>query len=137
MRRGRRKTKYEQSNILLEMALLPPRVREVIDIIRKEKTTVLDAYRRVYEGGDSGYKKFISRWGKKIKAILQSVMVEDVMLDEAKNVNWDWILAYCYSQVNSQNLDDKERVKILEIMVKALERKEKSSAVTQPIEDEL
>jgi len=59
------------------------------------------------------------------------------MLEEAKNVNWDWILAYCYSQVNSQDLDDKERVKVLEIMVKALERKEKSNAVTQPIEDEL
>jgi len=127
----------KHNDILAELALLPPKVRMVIEIMKNEKTNMREAYKRVYTGGEGGYNKFSARWNKKIKNILHTSTIEDIMLEEAKNVNWDWILAYCYSQVNSQDLDDKERVKVLEIMVKALERKEKSNAVTQPIEDEL
>ena len=105
--------------------------------MRREGVSLREAYRRVYGGGDAAYNRFRRRWRQYIDNIIQGVRAENVMLNEAKNVNWDWILAYCYSQVKSAELDDKERVKILEIMVKALEKKEKSSSSQSSLEDEI
>jgi len=127
----------DYSKMLLALSVLPPKVREVIYVMRREGVSLREAYRRVYGGGDAAYNRFRRRWRQYIDNIIQGVRAENVMLNEAKNVNWDWILAYCYSQVKSAELDDKERVKILEIMVKALEKKEKSSSSQSSLEDEI